>query len=153
MTLLRDVLHHFGYTGTPAYRCHPYCQFERGRFRVHVDIPTHPSDPSMTAWFTTARAMTSMTPWIGLPTIPSWSSVSATCWASTVPPLPCSPFETRATQCGLSAWLPLATPSFRPTTRIERSRHATPSTCAPCFRRPPRLALTSTSTWRSTPTR
>jgi hypothetical protein len=54
-TLLRDVLHQFGYTGTPAYRGHPYHQFRCGCFRVYLDIPTHPSDPSMTAWFTTVR--------------------------------------------------------------------------------------------------
>jgi hypothetical protein len=54
-TLLQDVLHHFGYMGTPAYRGRPYYQFRCGHFRVYVYIPTHPSDPSMTAWFTTAR--------------------------------------------------------------------------------------------------
>jgi hypothetical protein len=55
-TLLRDVLHRFGYTGLPAYRGHPYCQFGLGRCKVHVDIPAHPTDPTMTAWFTTARS-------------------------------------------------------------------------------------------------
>jgi hypothetical protein len=55
MTLLWDVLLRFDYTRTPAYRGHAYCQFGCGRFRVHVDILMHPSDPSMTAWFTTAR--------------------------------------------------------------------------------------------------
>jgi hypothetical protein len=54
-TLLRDVLHHFGYVGLPAYRGRPYRQFELGRCKVHVDIPAHPTDPTMTAWFTTAR--------------------------------------------------------------------------------------------------
>jgi NADPH-dependent ferric siderophore reductase len=54
-TLLRDVLHYFGYTGTPTYRAHPYRQFRRGRCRVHVDILAHPSDLTMTAWFTMAR--------------------------------------------------------------------------------------------------
>jgi hypothetical protein len=44
-TLFRDVLHHFGHKGTPAYR---------GRCEVHVDISAHPSDLGMTAWFTTA---------------------------------------------------------------------------------------------------
>jgi hypothetical protein len=52
--LLRDVLHHFGHTGTPMYHGHPYCEFGRGRCEVHVDIPAHPSDPGMTAWFTMA---------------------------------------------------------------------------------------------------
>jgi hypothetical protein len=54
-TLLWDMLHHFGYTGTPAYHGHPYRQLGLGRCRVHVDIPAHPINPTMTAWFTTAR--------------------------------------------------------------------------------------------------
>jgi hypothetical protein len=37
-TFIRDVLHHFGYIGIPAYHGHPY-----------------PTDLTMTAWFTTAR--------------------------------------------------------------------------------------------------
>jgi hypothetical protein len=54
-TVLQDVLYHFGYTGTPLYHgrlCH---QFGLGRCKVHVDIPAHSTDPTMTAWFTTAR--------------------------------------------------------------------------------------------------
>jgi hypothetical protein len=54
-TLLQDVLHRFGYTGLPTYRGHLYRQFGLGRSRVHVDIPAHPTDPTMTAWFTIAR--------------------------------------------------------------------------------------------------
>jgi hypothetical protein len=54
-TLLRDVLHHFGYTRTPAYHGRPYFQFRCGRCKVHVDISAHPSDPGMTVWSTTAR--------------------------------------------------------------------------------------------------
>jgi hypothetical protein len=54
-TLLRDVLHRFGYIGVPAYRGHPYRQFGLGRCKVHVDIPAHPTDPTMTTWFTMAR--------------------------------------------------------------------------------------------------
>jgi hypothetical protein len=54
-TLLRDVLHRFGYTGFLAYRDHPYHQFRLGHCKIHVDIPAHPTDPTMTAWFTTAR--------------------------------------------------------------------------------------------------
>jgi hypothetical protein len=53
-TLFQDVLHRFGHTGTPAYRGHPNCEFGRGRCEVHVDIPSHPSNPGMKAWFTTA---------------------------------------------------------------------------------------------------
>jgi hypothetical protein len=54
-TLLRGMLHHFGYTGTPAYHCCTYRQFGCGCCKVHVDIPAHPSNPGMMAWFTTAR--------------------------------------------------------------------------------------------------
>jgi hypothetical protein len=54
-TLLQDVLHRFGYTGFPAYRGRPYHQFGLGRCKVHVDILAHPTDPTMTGWFTTAR--------------------------------------------------------------------------------------------------
>jgi hypothetical protein len=55
LTLLQDVLHRFGYTGLPAYRGRPYSQFRLGRCKVHVYIPAHPTDPTMMAWFTTAR--------------------------------------------------------------------------------------------------
>jgi hypothetical protein len=53
-TLLWDVLHRFGHTGTPTYHGHPYHEFGRGGCEVHVDILAHPSDLGMTAWFTTA---------------------------------------------------------------------------------------------------
>jgi hypothetical protein len=55
LTLLWNVLHRFGYTGLLAYHGRPYGQFRLGRCKVHVDIPAHPTDPTMTAWFTTAR--------------------------------------------------------------------------------------------------
>jgi hypothetical protein len=48
------VLHCFGHTGTLAYRGHPYREFGCGRCEAHVDVPAHPFDPSMTAWFTTS---------------------------------------------------------------------------------------------------
>jgi hypothetical protein len=54
-TLLRDVLHRFGYMGFPAYRGHPYYQFGLGHCKVHVDILAHPTDLTMMAWFTTAQ--------------------------------------------------------------------------------------------------
>jgi hypothetical protein len=54
-TLLWDVLHRFRYTGLPTYHGRPYRQFRLGRCKVHVDIPAHPTDPTMTAWFTTAQ--------------------------------------------------------------------------------------------------
>jgi hypothetical protein len=54
-TLFRDVLHRFDYTGPPAYRSRLYRQLGLGCWKVHVDVPAHPTDPTMTAWFTTAR--------------------------------------------------------------------------------------------------
>jgi cell division protein FtsB len=54
-TLLWDVLHRFGYTRLPSYRGRPYRQFGLGHCKVHVDILAHPTDPTMTAWFTMAR--------------------------------------------------------------------------------------------------
>jgi hypothetical protein len=54
-TLFRDVLHCFGYTGLPAYRGRLYRQLGLGCCKVHVDVPAHPTDPTLTAWFTTAR--------------------------------------------------------------------------------------------------
>jgi hypothetical protein len=49
------MLHRFDYMGFPMYRGCPYRQLELGRCKVHVDIPAHPTDPTMTAWFTMAR--------------------------------------------------------------------------------------------------
>jgi hypothetical protein len=54
-TLFRDVLRRFGYTGLPAYRGRLYRQLGLGWCKVHVDVPAHPTDPTLTAWFTTAR--------------------------------------------------------------------------------------------------
>jgi hypothetical protein len=54
-TLLRDVLHYFGYTRTLTYRGHPYRQFRLGCCKVHVDILTHPTDSTMMACFATAQ--------------------------------------------------------------------------------------------------
>jgi hypothetical protein len=38
----------------PVYHGHLYREFGRRRREVHVDIPAHPSDLGMMAWFTTA---------------------------------------------------------------------------------------------------
>jgi hypothetical protein len=56
LTLFWDVLHRFCHTGTPVYHGRPDCEFRRGRCEVHVDVPAHPFDPGMTAWFTTATS-------------------------------------------------------------------------------------------------
>jgi hypothetical protein len=55
ITLLRDVLHHFGYTGLPAYRGRLYHQFRLGCCKIHVDISAYLTEPTMMAWFNTAR--------------------------------------------------------------------------------------------------
>jgi hypothetical protein len=111
-TLLWDVFHRFGYTGIPPYRGCPYHQFRLRRCKVHVDILAHPTDPTMTAWFTTAQGDDLDDTLERAATRPSRSSVSTTCWSSTTPPSPCSPFGMRATQCGVSAWPLLVTLSF-----------------------------------------
>jgi hypothetical protein len=54
-TLLRDMLHRFGYMGLPTYRGCTHHQFRLRHCMVHADISVHPTDPTMTAWFTTAR--------------------------------------------------------------------------------------------------
>jgi hypothetical protein len=41
--------------GTPTYRGHPYHQFRFGCYKVYVDIPAHPFDPTMMTLFTMAR--------------------------------------------------------------------------------------------------
>jgi hypothetical protein len=129
-TMLRDVLHCFGYTGLSAYRGRMYCQFGLGHCKVQVNILAHPTDPTMVAWFTTARGggASLMTLWRGLPIGPSWSSVSATYRSLVTPPSPCFLFGMRAMRCGVSVGSPSVTPSFQPTMRVERSRHATPNT-------------------------
>jgi hypothetical protein len=55
-TLFRDVLHRFSHMGTFVYHGRLYHEFRRGRCEVHVDVPTHPSDPGMMAWFATATS-------------------------------------------------------------------------------------------------
>jgi hypothetical protein len=65
-----------------------------------------------------------MTRWRGLPTRPSWSSVSDTCRTPLALLLPCCPFKMRATRLGVGAWLPSMTPRGKPTTWVGRSLHA-----------------------------
>jgi hypothetical protein len=127
-TLLRDVLHRFGYTGLPTYRGHSYHQFRLGRYKVHVGIPAHPTDPTMTAWFTTARgddlndtleraanhALMEFC-WRHLPVLGDTA-------------IALLPVRNEGTRCGVSAWPPWVTLSFRPTMRVGRLLHATPST-------------------------
>jgi hypothetical protein len=101
-TLLQDVLHRFGYMGFPAYRDRPYRQLGLGRCKVHVDILAHPTDPTMTAWFTTARGDDLDDTLERAAHQASRSSVSATCQFSVTPLLPYSPFGMRAMRCGVS---------------------------------------------------
>jgi hypothetical protein len=51
-TLLQYVLCWFGSTEAPLYYGRLYHKFGRGRCEVHVDIPPHPSHPSLMAWST-----------------------------------------------------------------------------------------------------
>jgi hypothetical protein len=81
------------------------------------NIPARPTNPTMTTWFTTARG-DNLDDTLERAAHPSRSSVSTTCRFSAISSLPCSPFRTRATWCGVSVWPPLVTPSFRPTMRI-----------------------------------
>jgi hypothetical protein len=55
LTLLRGMLHRFGYTGISAYRGRSYRQFGLGRCKVHVEISAHFTNSTMMAWFTTAQ--------------------------------------------------------------------------------------------------
>jgi hypothetical protein len=72
--------------------------------------------PTRAGWPSSPRppVMTSMTPWRGLLTRPSQSSVSTTCQALLAPPSPYSLFKTGATRRGASA--------CQSVTRVEWSR-------------------------------
>jgi hypothetical protein len=54
-TLIRDMLHRFGYTWIPTYRGCPYRQCRLGCCKVHVDILADSTNPTMMASFTTAQ--------------------------------------------------------------------------------------------------
>jgi hypothetical protein len=138
LTLFWDVLHYFGHTGTPAYRGCSYRELRRGRCEVHVDVLAHPSNPGMTAWFTTATNDDLDDTLERAAPRPSRSSMSATCQAGTTIAL-----RMRAIQRGVSAWPLWVTPSIWRTTRGGHSRHAMPSTQAPCSSRSRRLVPTS----------
>jgi hypothetical protein len=47
-SLLRAMLHRFGYTGIPTYYSSLYHQFGLGCCMVHVDILAHPTNLAMT---------------------------------------------------------------------------------------------------------
>jgi hypothetical protein len=127
-TLLRDVLHLFGYTGLPAYRGHPYHQFGLGRCKVYVDILAHPTDPTMMDWFTTARGddLDDTLERVAHQAITEFYERHLPVLGDTTIAL--LPFGMRATRCGVSTWPPSVTPSFRPTMRVGRLSHTTPST-------------------------
>jgi hypothetical protein len=101
-TLLWDVLHCFGYMGIPMYRGRPHRQFGLGRYTVHMDIPAHPTNPTMTVWFTTARGDDLDDTLEMAVHQASRSSVSTTCRSSVTSSSPCSLFGTRATRYGVS---------------------------------------------------
>jgi hypothetical protein len=127
-TLLRDVLHRFGYTGLPAYCGCPYRQFELGSCKVYVDIPAHPTDPTMTAWFTTARGddLDNTLERAAHQALTESCEHHLPVLNDTA--LPYCPFGMRVTRCGVSAWPPSVTLSFQPTMRVGRLPHAMPIT-------------------------
>jgi hypothetical protein len=127
-TQLRDVLHPFGYTGLPAYRGRPHHQFGLGRCKVHVDILAHPTDLIMMAWFTTTRGddLDDTLERAAHQALIEFCECHLPVLGDTAIALPL--FRMRATRCGVSAWPPSATPSYRPTMRVGRLPHATLST-------------------------
>jgi hypothetical protein len=127
-TLLQDMLHRFGYTGLPTYRGRPYHQFGLGRCKVHMDILAHPTDLTMTAWFTTARGddLDDTLERAAHQALMEFYERHLPVLGDTAIAL--LPFRTRATRCGVSVWPPSATPSSRPTMRVGHLPHATPST-------------------------
>jgi hypothetical protein len=44
--MLRDVLHHFGYTESPSYHGCLYREFGHGHCEVHMDIALLPLQPN-----------------------------------------------------------------------------------------------------------
>jgi hypothetical protein len=128
LTLLRGMLHRFGYTGISAYRGHSYRQFGLGRCKVHVEISAHFTNSTMMAWFTMAQGddLDDALERAAHQALTEFCERHLQVLDDTVIVL--LPFRTRPTRCGVSAWPPLATPSFRLTMRVGRSRHATPST-------------------------
>jgi hypothetical protein len=124
-TLLQNVLHCFGFTGSPTYHGRLYCEFGCGCCEVHLDISTHPLNLSLTAWFTTAtgddldntleravqRALTEFCEC-------HLSGLVGT----TVGLLPIRTWETGS---GVSVRSPLVTPHFRPTTSLVESGRKT----------------------------
>jgi hypothetical protein len=101
------------------YHGRPYHQFGLGRSKVHVDIPAHPTDPTMMAWFIMARD-DDLDDTLERAAHHALMEFCEHHLPSSATPLsPCSPFGTRETRCGVSVWPPSVTQS---------SRHATPST-------------------------
>jgi hypothetical protein len=118
-----------------------------------VDILTHPFDPSMTTWFTTSKGddhddTLERTAHQALMEFYErhLSGLDGTAIALL-------PIQNEGNTVWSERMAAVGDPECRPTTRVGRSWHATSNMYAPCFRRPPRLAFTSASAWRSTPTR
>jgi hypothetical protein len=98
--------------GTPAYRGRPYHQFGLGHCKVLVDILANPTDPTMTAWFTMARGddlVDTLERAAHKPLMEFCERHLLVLDGTTIALLL---FGMRATRCGVSMWLLLATSSF-----------------------------------------
>jgi hypothetical protein len=126
--LLQDVLHRFDHTGTPAYHGHPYREFGHGCYKVHVDIPAHPSDLGMMAWFTTTTGgdLKDTLERAAHQALTEFCECHLSGLAGTVIGLlPVQNEGNTAWSERLAAWV---TPSIQLTTQGGRLRHATPIT-------------------------
>jgi hypothetical protein len=114
--------------GTPAYRGRSYREFGRGCYEVHVDVPAHPFDPGMTAWFTTATGddLDDTMERAADQALMEFYERHLPGLAGT--PIALFPIKNEATWRGVSAWPLWVTPSVRRTTWGGCSWHGTPST-------------------------
>jgi hypothetical protein len=127
-TLIRDVLHQFGYTGSPAYHGCLYRQFMRGCGKVHVDILAHPTDPTTTTWFTTARGddLDDTLERAVHQALMEFCEHHLSILGDIAIAL--LPIQNEGNMMWSERVTTVGDPSFRPTTRVGHSRHATPST-------------------------
>jgi hypothetical protein len=127
-TLLRDVLHRFGYMGFPTYHGRPYHQLGLGRCKVHVDILAHPTDPTMTAWFTTARGddLDDTLERAAHQALTEFCERHLPVLGDTT--LALLPVQNEGNTVWSERVTAISDPSFRPTMRVGHLLHATPST-------------------------
>jgi hypothetical protein len=126
-TLLQDVLHRFGYTSFLAYHGRPYHQLGLGHCKVHVDIPAHPIDPTMTAWFTTTQGddLDDTLERAAHQALTEFCERHLPVLSDTAIAL--LPVRNEGNAVWSECVTASATPSFRPTMRVGRLPHAMPS--------------------------